>query len=173
VFEQIAVVNEVDLWKRWIPFCTISDLIVKTGHAELLAFIKTSAPFMSRDTALHAYGVDCLTEKNLILLMARSVLTFPGYILPYEPPTWTHNRVDIKNWKTLIEVKSPIEAKMTMIMTIDLNCPLPNWLINFVVRNVAGVLLHCLQKQVRITVDDPLYMYGQRIRQNKDFYTNW
>jgi len=102
VFEQIAVINEVDLFNRWvsdsrefliliinflyilqIPFCSKSDLIVKTGHAELLAFIKVSAPFMSRDTALHAYGVDCLTERNLILLLARSVDSFPGYTLPY------------------------------------------------------------------------------------------
>jgi hypothetical protein len=66
-----------------VPFCTRSDLIVKRGHAELVAFLKISAPLMSRDTALHAYGVDLLTEKKLILLLARSVEKLEGHQLPY------------------------------------------------------------------------------------------
>jgi hypothetical protein len=60
-----------------------------------------------------------------------------------------------------------------MIATMNLNCPLPNWLVNFIVRSFAGVLLHSLQKQAKLTVEDPLYIYGQRIRGNKEFYTNW
>jgi hypothetical protein len=62
---------------------------------------------------------------------------------------------------------------MTMIATMDLNSPLPKSVVNFLMRNVAGVLLYALQEQAKKTMADPTCMYGQRIRENKEFYTNW
>ena len=35
LFEQLAVIHEIDLFKDWAPFCTESHLIDKPGQAEL------------------------------------------------------------------------------------------------------------------------------------------
>lgn len=35
LFEQMAVIHEIDLFKEWAPFCTNSVLIDKIGKAEL------------------------------------------------------------------------------------------------------------------------------------------
>lgn len=37
MFEQLAVIHEVDLYKDWIPFCFTSKTVVKLGPAELIA----------------------------------------------------------------------------------------------------------------------------------------
>ena len=37
MFEQLAVIHEVDLFKDWIPFCFTSKKIVKLGPAEMIA----------------------------------------------------------------------------------------------------------------------------------------
>lgn len=37
LFEQMAVLHEVDLYTEWAPFCTDSVLIDKVGKAELYA----------------------------------------------------------------------------------------------------------------------------------------
>lgn len=59
------------------------------GHTELAAYFKISAPFMSRDTTLHAYGVDALIEKGLILLIGKSVDSVAGIpSLPHESKSW-------------------------------------------------------------------------------------
>jgi hypothetical protein len=35
LFEQMAVIHEIDLFKEWAPFCTNSVLVDKVGKAEL------------------------------------------------------------------------------------------------------------------------------------------
>ena len=36
LFEQCAVIHEVDLFNNWIPFCTESKMVTKIGNAELV-----------------------------------------------------------------------------------------------------------------------------------------
>ena len=74
LFEQCAVIHEVDLFKEWMPFCNDSALLEKFGPAELVMYLSISALFLSRDTCMHAWGADCLHETGLILLFGRSVL---------------------------------------------------------------------------------------------------
>ena len=38
---------------------------------------------MSRDTALQAYGIDCLHEKGMILLIGKSVEALDGHQIPH------------------------------------------------------------------------------------------
>ena len=35
LFEQMAVLHEIDLYKEWAPFCTSSVMVDKVGNAEL------------------------------------------------------------------------------------------------------------------------------------------
>lgn len=84
-----------------------------------------------------------------------------------------HDRIDILDFKTLIEVTAPTKAKTTIIAKIDLHCPLPTPMVNFVVRHLAGVILLSMQQQVKRIMEDPSCRHGQRIRQDKHFYTDW
>ena len=40
IFEQCAVIHEVDLFSTWVPLCTQSILIEKIGKAELIAYVR-------------------------------------------------------------------------------------------------------------------------------------
>jgi hypothetical protein len=44
LFEQCAVLHEVDLFKTWMPFCTHSTLLAKLGYAEVVPYICTRLP---------------------------------------------------------------------------------------------------------------------------------
>jgi hypothetical protein len=37
IFEQCAVIHEIDLFKEWIPFCSDSMMVDKIGKSELIA----------------------------------------------------------------------------------------------------------------------------------------
>lgn len=39
LFEQMAVIHEIDLFKEWAPFCTNSVLVDKIGKAELFGYV--------------------------------------------------------------------------------------------------------------------------------------
>ena len=173
IFEQLAVINEVDLFSEWMPFCSKSTLVAKMGRTEVAAYLKISAPFMSRDTTLRAYGQDALNEHGVIIIHGKSVDYVEGCELPFEGKSWFHDRLEILDFKSLIEVTEPTKAKMTIIMKVDLRCPLPQPIVNFFVRNLAGMILHSLQKQATKIISDPFSKHGQRIRDDKEFYTEW
>lgn len=41
LFEQMAVLHEIDLYKEWAPFCTSSVMVDKIGNAELFGLVLT------------------------------------------------------------------------------------------------------------------------------------
>jgi hypothetical protein len=56
---------------------------------------------------------------------------------------------------------------------VNPNCPLPTALLNFVIKNLAGVVLYYFQKQVVKVAKDHSCEHANRIRNNKDFYSRW
>lgn len=74
-FEQLAVINEIDLFTQWVPFCSSAEVLKRIGKAELLAHFSLSFPMISRDASLRAYGVDCLKECDSIVLLGGSIPT--------------------------------------------------------------------------------------------------
>ena len=74
-FEQLAVINEIDLFTDWVPFCSSAQVLKRIGRAELLAHFSLSFPMFSRDACLRAYGVDCLEEHDSIVILGESIPT--------------------------------------------------------------------------------------------------
>ncbi len=74
-FEQLAVLNEIDMFREWVPFCHSSDMLHRIGHAELIAHFHISLGLFSRDCAVRCYGCDCLTEHDCIIILGASVPT--------------------------------------------------------------------------------------------------
>jgi hypothetical protein len=172
IFEQIAVMHEIDLFKDWVPFCTKSELIKKIGFAEIFAYFKLSIPFCSRDTLFNAFGVDCLEEHGLFMLLGESSIEGDGSEL-LERKSWFHNRIDVLDFKFIARINSPVSTNMILIATIEPNAPLPKMIVNFIIRNIAGLILYLLQQQAQKIIDDPSSIYRVRIKEKNEFYRDW
>jgi hypothetical protein len=73
LFEQLAVIHEVDLFHEWLPFCNASSCIEKVGPSEIVAYLSVNLPPITRDALIRAYGVDCMTEEGKILIIGGSI----------------------------------------------------------------------------------------------------
>eukprot|EP01035_Chromulina_nebulosa_P018040 gene18040-23682_t len=95
IFEQCAVIHEVDLFKEWVPFCRESIGIDRLGHAEIIA----------------GFGADCLQEHGSIVIIGQSIDNWEGKSIPFRRKSWLHDTADIKDIAAIINILSPNTAK--------------------------------------------------------------
>jgi len=233
LFEQLAVINEVDLFKEWIPFCDRSTTVTRLGQAEIVAYFGVFVPPLSRDSLIRAYGVDCLQEHGKVLLLGASVDDWPvpgdgdgdggtssesgsgrstsssgkqpasvfniqrlmggggsgsgsgktsasssssatDTAAPWRKPSgWFTDRMVVKRFRSIITVLSPSTAKTIIVAHVDPKVALPQSLINFVMRNMAGILLNVFQRQVQYVAAHPRCLHADKVRENRGFYEEW
>lgn len=128
-FEQLAVINEVDLFKEWVPFCSSSSLVKRVGNAELVAHFCLSFPFFSRECAVLCYGADCLYEHGCILILGESVDNPCSVFADFVHETdihipWIgggnsffsscHDKMILKDIKAMFKVDAPSSAKVVI-----------------------------------------------------------
>lgn len=171
LFEQAAVIHEVDCFKSWIPLMTDSIRVHKLGHAELIAYLSVWFPPLGRDTVIHAYASDCLLENDTILILGKSIESWPE--APLKACGWFHDRMDIQRFTAIIHVNSPSSAATTIVCKVDPRTILPHAVVNLVVRNLAGLMLWFFQKKVQEVVISPEGDVARRIRSNPSFYKQW
>ena len=175
LFEQCAVIHEVDLFHEWVPFCNESSLLEKFGPAELLMYLSMNVFFLSRDTCMHTWGADCLHETGRILLFGHSVdhklgdrghqglsvlekdwdnsrvTTVYSYgkqnISPLKKETWTHAKMDIIDFKAIFEPTSATEARTIIEACVNPHVLLQESLVNFIISKMAGLALYYFQKE--------------------------
>eukprot|EP00521_Asterionellopsis_glacialis_P009443 CAMPEP_0195287422 /NCGR_PEP_ID=MMETSP0707-20130614/4487_1 /TAXON_ID=33640 /ORGANISM="Asterionellopsis glacialis, Strain CCMP134" /LENGTH=1087 /DNA_ID=CAMNT_0040347175 /DNA_START=103 /DNA_END=3366 /DNA_ORIENTATION=- len=75
IFEQIAVLKEVDLYYKWAPFCTSSLALRQLDKLDVLGWIVVGLPNfgLMRDGCFRAIGCDCMKENGTILLVGQGV----------------------------------------------------------------------------------------------------
>jgi len=117
VFEQMAVINEVDLYHEWVPFCSHSGIVDRVNPSELVAYFNINMKLLSRDGCIHAYGIDALQEHGMVLLIGSSVEEWPGHDIPFVSAGWLHQTMRIKAFHAIIEVLSPHSARTKIICT--------------------------------------------------------
>ena len=215
-FEQLCVINEIDLFKEWVPFCYSSEMLHRVGHAELLAHFHVSLGLFSRDCAVRCYGADCLAQHDCVIIMGSSVPTphhgetadFPAYRLEngdtVEVP-WTsstaaaartsntpsmlpsflsslggsfaslgsHSHMELKDIRAVFKILTPDSAKATLIYTVDPRANIPQFVLNFAIKNLAGMLLYLLQTQADKIRTDMECRHAVRMRENSAFYHDW
>lgn len=122
LFEQCAVIHEVDLFSEWIPFCRESITVDKIGKAELVPYLCFGIPGLTRDMAMLAYGADCLFENSKILILGRSIDEHPTgeKELPFKAIGWLHNRMVVKEFSAILEVLTPTSAKVYLVIKFPL-----------------------------------------------------
>jgi hypothetical protein len=112
LFEQCAVIHEVDLFKEWIPFCRESINVAKLGRAELLPYLTIGLPGFNRDFALIAYGADCMIERGKFLIIGKPVESYPGLTIPFKEEGWFHKRMVLQEFLTIVDLLTPTSAKV-------------------------------------------------------------
>ena len=66
-----------------------------------------------------------------------------------------------------------IAAKTVILAQVDPKAPLPAILLNFIIRNIAGLLLYYFQQKVLSVSKDPNCSHNVRMIENKEFYIDW
>eukprot|EP01039_Chlorochromonas_danica_P001567 gene1567-1712_t len=173
IFEQCAVIHEVDLFPTWLPFCKEGVTVDKVGIAELIPYVYICVPPLGRDFVMNAYGADCLTEHGKLLIIGKSIDNYPEKEVPFRTPGWFHDRMEVKQFRAITEVLTPTSAKTVIVADVNPRCPLPQALLNFVIKNLAGVVLYFFRKQVMKVHKDHSCEHAHRIRENKEFYSGW
>jgi hypothetical protein len=60
-----------------------------------------------------------------------------------------------------------------IIFRVDLNAPLPQSLINYLIQNLAGIFLYLLQQQAIKVKSNPDCKHAARIKADSTFYRDW
>lgn len=174
LFEQAAVVHEVDLWTDWMPFVKHSKTVDKVSHGDIVAYAAVSLPLISRDVLLHMYCADCLQESGKVVILGKSIKTWPTFDEATMAKSYgwlSHDRVEIHDVKVVVDVLSPTEIKTTILMSFDLKLSyIPQSLINFITRNLAGVFLSLFQARAKSVFEDPKCSTSKLICTKTDFY---
>jgi len=173
IFEQLCVVHEVDMWNEFVPFCVQSELVSNVGHAELVAYVNLSVKLISRDCCIHAYGVDCLQEHSRIVLVGGSVDGWQGLPIPFQESGWFHQTMECKEFSAVIEINGPNSATTTIIGVIDPKVALPQIVVNYAIKKLAGLILYILLKQANYVAKHADCVHRKRIKENKAFYRDW
>jgi hypothetical protein len=176
VFEQMSVINEVDLYKTFIPMCSESCKVLTVSHGEMIAYFYINVAVLSRDAAIHAYGIDCMEEYGTIVLVGNSVDDFPGADIPFKPAGWGHQTMEVKTFNAVVEIVSPTSARTTIIASVDPKVPLPRAMVNFAIKKLAGLILWLIQKKavaISEAKDLEACPHNTAISGDADFYTHW
>lgn len=88
----------------------------------------------NRDCVLHAYGCDSVLETGCILIQGRSVEEVPEGVAVPQVKGWRHARMDVRAFRAKIEVLSPTSARTSIVANVDPKAPVPQSVVNFVVR---------------------------------------
>uniref|UniRef100_A0A7S2L8G5 START domain-containing protein n=1 Tax=Leptocylindrus danicus TaxID=163516 RepID=A0A7S2L8G5_9STRA len=175
LFEQLAVLREVDLYTEWAPFCSKADKLAQVGKIEVVAHQVMSVPLLglSRDVAFRALGCDCMREDGSIIIVAASVDEFPGIEIPPAPTRIGSARMLLRSFQAKVDVLSPSSARTRLVANIDPKLALPQWLIDFSMKKIAGLVLVCLQSMAKKVMNNPERKHGKRIQEDSEFYRDW
>jgi hypothetical protein len=85
----------------------------------------------------------------------------------------SHSHMEMKDIRAVFKVLTPVSAKATLIYTIDPRASIPQFLLNFAIKNLAGILLYVLQTQAAKVHTDQDCKHAIRMRESTAFYGNW
>lgn len=195
LFEQICVLKEVDLHYRWAPFCSSSMTIADLDKIDTVGWFLIGMPNfgIARDGCFRAIGCDCIEEDGTIVLTAQGINDRKPKSSPPEdtflsddpilstleippiPKRRGSGRMTIKKFEALITITSPTSANTRIVANVDPNLAfLPQSLLEFVMKHMAGVLLAKLQGAAKKVSKNPAHNeHAKRMRAERDFYKIW
>lgn len=145
IFNTLAVIREIDLYRYWAPFCSNSEILTDIGRCELLAYFCLSLPLTPRDAVLHAYGVNACYEHRCVLLLGEtpdsSMISVP------KMKGWNSDRIHIHGFRALIEPIEKLKTRACIVINMDPKCALPKNVINYWIKKGAGLMHYMIIKE--------------------------
>ena len=192
LFEQVAVLREVDLNYKWAPFCTSSMTVKNLDKLDTVGWAVVGLPKFgfARDACVRVFGCDCMMEDGSFVLVGQGVNDRPPEV-PYDEPYFLEGmegvttpetttrigfgRMTVRSFSSVVHIESPTSVKSRLVANINPNLSLlPQPLLDFVMRRICGVVFSRLQLAAQKAVDDPIRNpHAQRMRQEQEFYREW
>jgi hypothetical protein len=202
LFEQVAILREVDLHYKWAPFVSSSLTIAHLDKLDTVGWFVVGLPHfgLMRDGCFRAIGCDCIAEDGSILLVGQGIADRPDdakkdihsndmggdrYLandpvlkeldLPEVPTRMGSGRMTIRKFQAVIHIDSPTSARTRLIANVDPNLSfMPQSLLEFVMKKLCGVLLAKLQSAAKRIPKDPVRnAHARKMRLERDFYQSW
>ena len=174
ILDCLSVVRESDLYSRWAPFCSKSELLSYLGRIEIITYLYCALPLMHRDAVIHAFGIDASYEFGCVLILGDSVDSWVGVDFPPKPTTINSDRMLVRGFQAMIKPLSKTSGTVSIVANIDPKCPLPQSLINFGTKKLAGVLLYYLIKEAeKIKIQPEKNPYAIRMREDPTEFYGW
>jgi hypothetical protein len=195
LFDQMCVLKEVDLHYKWAPFCSCSLTIADLGKLDTVGWFLIGLPNfgLARDGCFRAVGCDNIKKDGTILLVAQGVqdrkpeapppkdTTLSGDAIlnvldiPPVPTRRGSDRITINKFQAMFMVTSPTSVRTHIVANIDPNLSfLPQSLLDFIMKQVAGVLLSKLQVAAKKIEKNPAKNdHAKLMRQESGFYKDW
>lgn len=191
LFDQVAVIREVDLHHTWAPFCTSSLTLKEMNKCDSVGWFVMGAPQLglSRDGIFRAVGCDNMTEDGSFLIVGQGLHDRPdtvpyaepylaegleGITFPPKPTRIGSGRMTLRHFSARIDVVSPTCCDTKLVANVDPNLPLPQSLLDFVTRKICGVVMQKVMGAAKKVAKDPVRNpHARRIRQENEFYEGW
>lgn len=228
VVQLAAVIREIDLFKTWMPFCCVSNILRWYSRANVFAQLAIAFPLFYRDSVVHAYACDTTAEDGSFLILGRSIdevdtetgeilLRYKGHpsssieknecgrrvassveketttarnreaggnndekgdLIPRVNKNASYGscgRMDIKAVRAQFTMLTATRVRARIVACVDPRMPLPMSIINFGIKNVAGVLLGVLASTARRIRSNPgkSKHFARITADNDGFYREW
>jgi hypothetical protein len=192
IFEQVAVLREIDLHQTWAPFCTSSVTLKEIDKLDTVAWFVMGAPNLglARDGCFRAVGCDNMLEDGSVIICGQGLKDRedkPGAYLepflteglediefPEAPSRLGCGRMTIRNFSAVINIFSADCFETKLVANIDPHLPLPQSLLDFVTRKICGVVIFYLQQAAKKVGKDPIKnVHARRMRRENRFYRGW
>lgn len=200
LFDQICVLKELDLHYIWSPFCTSSLTVADLDKLDLVGWFFVGLPRfgLARDGCFRAIGCDNISEDGSVILAGQGIsdlVVHNGIIHPEPnenylskdpiiqkldiPPVPTRRgsgRMTIRRFEALIYIKDATTATTKLVANIDPNISfLPNTVLEFVMKHLAGVIISKLQHAAKKISKDPIHNEHAMLMRNEEyaFYHDW
>mmetsp|Transcript_17203 Transcript_17203/g.35921 ORF Transcript_17203/g.35921 Transcript_17203/m.35921 type:complete len:1023 (-) Transcript_17203:21-3089(-) len=115
-----------------------------------------------------------LVDTNVSSFLSRDAILETIEIPPI-PEGLGRGRMTIRNFSACVDILSPTSARSKMVVNVDPNLNfIPQYLIDFCMKRMCGVLLSRLQATARKVVKDPIKNpHSRRMREDVRFYRDW
>lgn len=177
VFILLALLHEVDMFSKWIPTYSFlglnfARLISHPSPTELLVHINIHIPwpFTNRYCFFHCDGIDCMDDPdsphigvimNNLTSETENGVTDDSVKTDFHPPSGVL-LTPLGQGTTKVQVVVNLDPKIALV---------PDWLIDFAVRNLAFLIVLQFRKAVEIVKRDPEYQKRMADPEN-EFYAH-
>ncbi len=152
LFYPMAMLNEIDNFKEWVPTVVKSDILKEISEDRKVVYMERELPppFAHRELFIHVSRT-FLKEKKGVLYMMRSLTDeTAGELGMMLPPENEEEKVRAQMVKGFMYIEAIDKNSCMFHQYLNMNPKMklmPDWLLNFSVKNVLYILINKLQNK--------------------------